>query len=78
MNYLIQVLVSVDQLVNALFGGWADESISSRAWRLRDTSRFWSGMRILVDTLLFIQTNHCLKAYESEQLRLQEPPELRK
>ena len=31
-----QVLVALDQLVNALFGGWADETLSSRCWRKRD------------------------------------------
>jgi len=78
MTYILQVLLGIDQLVNTLLGGYADESISSRCWRLRNKSSFWSFMRVLVDTLFFFQTNHCQKAYESEQLRLQEPPEFRK
>ena len=32
-RYLKQVLIAFDQLVNALLGGWADESLSAHAWR---------------------------------------------
>lgn len=32
-RYLKQVLIAFDQLINALLGGWADETLSSRAWR---------------------------------------------
>ena len=28
-----QILIAVDQLANAVIGGWADETLSSRAWR---------------------------------------------
>lgn len=28
-----QVMVAVDQLVNTLLGGWADETLSARAYR---------------------------------------------
>lgn len=32
-RYLKQVLIAFDQLINALLGGWADESLSAHAWR---------------------------------------------
>lgn len=78
MNYLVQVLVGIDQLGNALIGGWADETVSSRAWRLREQSRLWATARRVIDGLFFFMSNHCRRAYESERLRLQDPPELRK
>ena len=28
-----QILIAIDQLANAVIGGWADETLSSRAWR---------------------------------------------
>lgn len=28
-----QIAVAFDQLVNTLLGGWADETLSARAWR---------------------------------------------
>lgn len=30
---LAQVLIALDQLANAICGGWADETLSSRAYR---------------------------------------------
>lgn len=70
-----QVLIAVDQLGNALIGGYADETISSRCWRLRQASRRWAVTRRAVDGLF--GAGHCRGAYESERLRLQAPPELR-
>ena len=31
--YLHGLLVACDQLLNALLGGWPDETLSSRCWR---------------------------------------------
>lgn len=70
-----QVLIAVDQLGNALAGGFADETISSRCWRLQEQSPRWAVLRRVVDALF--GAGHCQGAYESERLRLQAPPELR-
>jgi hypothetical protein len=75
--WLHQVLIALDQLINAIHGGWADETISSRAWRNRHRWPF-KAYRFLIDLLFFWQCGHCKQAYESERLRLQAPPELRK
>lgn len=76
MAYLKNVLIGVDQLLNTLFCGWPDETLSSRCWRWhRDGVRHWP--RRLVDTLFFWEKEHCRESYESEQLRMQMPPELR-
>jgi|PlaIllAssembly_1097288.scaffolds.fasta_scaffold00002_15 hypothetical protein len=74
-----QVLVAYDQLVNTFFRGWADESISSRAYRLSlsypcDGCQ-WA--RKLIDKIFFFDYNHCEESYRSEKERLQMPPELR-
>lgn len=29
-----QIMIAIDQLANALLGGWSDETISSRCWRI--------------------------------------------
>ena len=73
-----QVLVALDQLVNALFGGWADETLSSRCWRKRDKTR-WKQARMALDFVaaLLGDADHCRASYDSERLRLQCPPELR-
>lgn len=73
-NWLIQSLVAFDQLVNALvFGGWADETLSSRSYRLELAHSRWGFTRPLIDAIMFFQADHCRKAYESELLRLQSP-----
>ena len=37
-----QILVAFDQLINTCIGGYADETLSSRAWRHKlDGSRSW-------------------------------------
>lgn len=82
MGWLKNVLVAHDQLINALAGGWPDETLSSRAWRWhRDGARSWP--RRLVDRLFWWDRDaatgrrHCELSYLSEALRLQMPPELR-
>ena len=66
-----QILIALDQLVNALFGGWADESISARAYRSG-----WKIRQALINALFF-DANHCLDSYLSEKTRFQLPPEYR-
>ena len=80
--YLMQVLIALDQLVNVLFGGYADETMSSRAYRMserHDTGVFgwrWRVCASLINTL-FIDRHHCRDAYLSERDNLQLPPEFR-
>lgn len=77
---LLQVLIAVDQLANALAFGWADETISSRAWRLSASSRVWAAARAAIDAVFRViagQPDHCFDAYVSERLRSQLPPEMR-
>ena len=70
VGYFKQVLVAADQLANALAGGWADETWSSRCWR----EERWGWVDIL-DGLF--GTNHCEQSFHSERMRLQLPPEFR-
>lgn len=74
-----QVLVAYDQLVNTYFRGWADESISSRAYRLSLSlpCNNCQWVKKLIDKIFFFDPNHCEESYKSEKGRLQMPPELR-
>ena len=72
-----QIPIAIDQLVNTLFGGWADETISSVAWRKRNDGKGWVLLQKVIDAIFFWQKNHCESAYLSEKNRLQCPPELR-
>ena len=67
-----QVLIAIDQLVNTLIGGMADETLSSRAYRhYIDGSRKWPAK--FINFLFFWQKDHCREAYESEINRVHLP-----
>ncbi len=76
MTCLKALLIAFDQLVNALAGGWPDETLSSRAWRWQKNGvRTWP--RRLIDAIFFWEKNHCRNSCLSEKKRRQLPPELR-
>lgn len=68
-TYGYHVLIAIDQLFNALLGGTADETLSSRTYRgavlAKEPKKRW---RVLYRTIngLFRDKNHCKTAYESE------------
>ena len=68
---LKQVAIAIDQLLNTLLGGMADETLSARAHRTG------SVLEPLIDALFFWQADHCADAYRSEKERKQLPPEYR-
>ena len=70
-QYILNILISLDQFVNVLFLGQPDETISSRAWRCKDTSSFWKFMRKLIDTIFFWQKDHCYYSFIAEVERHQ-------
>lgn len=74
------VLIGFDQLFNAIIGGAADETLSSRTYRgavlakyPRKRWRIW--YRVI--NALFFNADHCKTAYESEVKRRQYPAEFR-
>ena len=67
-----QILIAFDQLANTVIGGWADETLSSRAWR-EERRR----LVVFIDCLFFWEENHCEASYISERERMQLPPEFR-
>lgn len=74
--YLKQVLIGLDQLLNTLMGGWADETLSSRAWR-HYVKGDYKWPKVLIDGVLFFDKDHCQRSYESEIKRSQLKPEMR-
>lgn len=74
--YIFQILLWIDQGVNVLLGGWADETLSARAWRQRHKKRWKVAVRV-IDAMFFWQTQHCQLAYLAELQRFQLPPQYR-
>ncbi|OOS01849.1 hypothetical protein B0186_02025 [Canicola haemoglobinophilus] len=79
--WLYHVLVAIDQLLNAITGGAADETFSSRCYRgavlAKQPKKRWRFWFHLVNGLFF-DKKHCETAYESEVKRRQYPPEFSK
>ena len=70
-EHCLQFLIAADQLVNTIFGGYADETLSSRCYREnRKVAQFFINC-------LFFNFNHCKEAYESEKLKNHFPFDLR-
>ena len=76
MWYIKNVLIALDQLLNALIGGWCDETLSSHAYRM-DVERNRKTVRRIIDTVLFFDGDHCYQSYLSEIERRQLPPNMR-
>lgn len=68
---LKQITVAIDQLVNALLGGYADETLSARAHRTQ------SPLERYIDAIFFWDENHCRTSFQSELERRQLPPQYR-
>lgn len=70
-EWLMQGGICLDQLCNWFCWGYADETLSARAYRLsRDRSRHFPRKAIdLFFKLIFAQQDHCEKAFVNEQLR---------
>lgn len=79
-NWLYHIVIAIDQLFNALLGGAADETLSSRTYRgamLADKpKKRWRVLYKLINGLFF-DSKHCKTAYESELNRKQYPQEFK-
>ena len=68
-RYSYHVVIAIDQLFNALTGGAADETLSSRAYRgailAENPKKRWRVLYRVINGLFF-DRNHCKTAYESE------------
>lgn len=73
--YLFQVAVGVDRAINAALGGSADETLSSRAHRMREKGQpVWGWAADAIDAAFFWQHEHCRQSNEYETARLKNPP----
>ena len=68
MTYAKKISIGFDQLANALFNGFPDETLSARVYRLSEENGIHWPMKI-VNALFFWQKNHCRGAYSAEQMR---------
>ena len=79
MNYILRVLIAIDQLLNVVVcNGMPDETMSSVAYRMERDKRFWGFMRPVIDFIFSpFEKDHCRTAYDAETMRWQQEPEFR-
>lgn len=76
-QYLLNVAIALDQVLNALRGGSPDETLSAAAWRTEQKGR-WLGriFRPMIDLVFALfEKDHCRKSFESERLQRHLPKE---
>ncbi len=74
MKYILNILISIDQLFNALLLGSPDETLSSRAYRAWLLDRIFGKIfKPLIDVLFFFDKEHCYRAYMAEVRKKQLP-----
>ena len=75
-RYGYHIIIAIDQLFNALTGGAADETLSSRTYRgavlAKQPKKRWRVLYYVINGIFF-DKNHCKTAYESELSRKQYP-----
>lgn len=73
---LARFLLALDYLANTLIGGWHDEWISTRAWRMQGQSKVWALARRAIDAVARLcgQPQHCFWSAVSDNLQRAIPP----
>ena len=78
MNYIIRVLLAIDQLLNVVIcNGSPDETMSAASYRMHRDGHFWGFMMPVIDLMFRWQGyhDHCYRAYLKEIDRTQYPDE---
>lgn len=65
MTRLLRVLVAFDQFVNAILGGYEDETLSSRAAKAARRGTLWGCY--LCKFLHLFDRNHCERVIEHDE-----------
>lgn len=63
--YILNILIAIDQLGNALINGNPDETISSRAGKAMVAGKKWGC--VLCKFLDWFQKDHCKKSIEYDE-----------
>lgn len=64
-SYLINLLIALDQLANAILRGDPDETLSSRAHRMRAKGQpVWGWTASVIDALFWFDKDHCRTSWE--------------
>ncbi len=66
MNYVIRIASWLSQGINCVvLGGSPDQTVSARAYVLKDTQG-WSTVYSLLNKIFFFQKDHCRSSHEAD------------
>jgi hypothetical protein len=66
MNYLLNILVLLSQIINTVFlFGDADMTVSARCYINRD-KKSWGRAYKIINTVFFFQENHCRSSFAAD------------
>lgn len=67
MNPVMKFLLWLDRVVNLFLGGIYNETLSSRAYRMKVKKQpYWGWTADAVDWIFFWEPNHCLNQWRRE------------
>jgi hypothetical protein len=70
-DYSYGVWIAQDQLVNAIFGGNPDVTVSSKVgWLKKNGSKTAAAMAVVIDWMFYVavgQENHCIESIEYDE-----------
>ena len=66
-KYIVNILITIDQLFNGLFLGDPDETISSRLGKMIRSNEQFFFTRLVADFLSGLDPNHCEKSIEEDE-----------
>ncbi len=67
-SYTRRILISIDQLLNTLAGGWPDETVSSRLGKKARAGNQYAKVACwLIGKVFFHNTRHCTEAIEEDE-----------
>jgi hypothetical protein len=71
-QYLLNILVAFDRMINAIISGDPDETLSSVAFRKNRDEGKWKFTKGFINKLFF-NPNHCNHAYDFDRNRKLKP-----
>jgi len=75
MSYFWNLIISVDQLANTVLDGYPDETLSSRAYRMKVQGKWFGWTADVLDG--FLGPGHCQQSYKAMRTRVTMSPLLR-
>jgi hypothetical protein len=71
-QYILNLLIGIDQFANTLLAGEPDETLSARAWRAEQGNNIFGKIfRPTIDLLFWFDIDHCYRSYLAEKTRKQ-------